>query len=500
MPDQKLDMHYWDDVPPMNSMLGSMIFVFGQVLDASELERSLKKLIGMDGWCRFGGDLRKEVCPSLFIRGYAYFSPLSQPTGEFYLLVPQYFNKYRPSVQFTEEHHNMLMKDHAIGSQFPKAGSHPSMHPGPEALRSLTVHKDSPRSMLRHLRKTNPLIHLHVVTFVDATVVSLLWPHVMCDCVGWATILKSWSSIVAGRGHNVPKFIGYDRDAMRNVGKSHMPAESVLARRLTGLAGLKAKVDRIGRSLWFLPDKKETRIFCLPAEFLQKIYGAAVSGIPNQFYLAEDDVITAWATKILCRRMSGSSRVVAICKFFDSRPLLPEVFSKDGVYVQNASFPYVTKIPAQAIFSSPISNIAKDIRVAFTEQARREQVLPLAALMREDIDAKKIGKIPLIDKLDAHPVVFINWNKANLWSAVDFTNAILPSSQVDDDDDAIRPEVLARPVHFHTDILGLHDLSPHEVFAMHGKDPKGNFWMSASLRRESMACFEAEFERIAKKK
>jgi hypothetical protein len=416
--------------------------------------------------------------------------------NSFFVSVPRHFERERPSVMFTEEHYSMPMKDHPVASQFPQAGSHPSIHPGPETFRSLAVHNESPKSVTGFLWKKNPFIHLHVVTFDDATLVSLLWPHVMCDCIGWAIILRSWAAIVAGRGHNVPKFNGYYRDAMERLGKTPQPKKSVLETRLATLAGVKAKGGRIIQSLSFVPHKMESRIFCLPAEFLQKTYGAAVSAVPHDFHLSEDDVITAWATQILCKRMPTSSRAMAICKFFDSRPLLPEVFSKHGVYVQNASFPYVARMTAASICSNPISNVAKEVRLAFHEQARRDQLLSLAELMRKDHIA---NKIPLLARLDAHPVIFINWNKANIWSTVDFTAATLPSGEAEDNGDTISPEVRARPVYFHSDLVGEHDLSQHEVFAMYGKDPKGNFWMSASLRRESMRCFEREFHKISSK-
>lgn len=414
----------------------------------------------------------------------------------FFLSVPRLFDEDRPAVKFTEEHYSMPMKEHPLACWLPKAGSHPSMHPGPEKFRCLAVHEESPKSVRGFLWKKIPCIHLHIVTFDDGTLVSLMWPHVMCDCMGWAIILKSWASIIAGRGHNVPTFNGFSQDAMGRLGKTRQPNKSVLETRLTGLAGLKAKGNRI-KEVFSASPKMESRIFCLPAEFLQKIYGAAVSAVAHDFHLSEDDVITAWASQILCKRMPTSSRLVAICKFFDSRPLLPEVFAKHGVYVQNASFPYVAKMTAESMCSSPISNVAKEIRLAYMEQARREQLLPLASLMYQDhLD----GKVPLLAKLDAHPVIFINWNKVNLWSTVDFTDAVLPSIEVEEEElDPISPDVRARPVYFHTDLVGENDLSHHEVFAMYGKDPKGNFWMSASLRRESMACFEREFHKLSSK-
>lgn len=64
--DQILDMHVWDNVRPLKSMLGSMTFVFDVVLNAPDLEKSLKKLIEMDGWNRLGAGLRASVCVLLF--------------------------------------------------------------------------------------------------------------------------------------------------------------------------------------------------------------------------------------------------------------------------------------------------------------------------------------------------------------------------------------------------------------------------------------------------
>jgi hypothetical protein len=68
MHDHMLDMHFWDGVRPLKSMLGSITLVFDVILNAPDLEKSLKKLIEMDGWNRLGAGLRAKVSILQFMR------------------------------------------------------------------------------------------------------------------------------------------------------------------------------------------------------------------------------------------------------------------------------------------------------------------------------------------------------------------------------------------------------------------------------------------------
>lgn len=56
---------------------------------------------------------------------------------------------------------------------------------------------------------------LHIVSFNDATLVTLHWLHVAFDALGFGALLDSWVLMVQGREHEVLPLHGYDYDPLK---------------------------------------------------------------------------------------------------------------------------------------------------------------------------------------------------------------------------------------------------------------------------------------------
>ena len=66
------------------------------------------------------------------------------------------------------------MKEHPIASQLPQATNRPSVQADPKDFTLLALGKGSPRTIEEYLYTDAPQLSLHIVSFTDATLVTLI--------------------------------------------------------------------------------------------------------------------------------------------------------------------------------------------------------------------------------------------------------------------------------------------------------------------------------------
>jgi hypothetical protein len=94
----------------------------------------------------------------------------------------------------------------------------------PTEFRPLTRSPYTPTTIDDFLYSDRPLLSLRIVSFEDATLVLLSWPHVFVDALGITALFKNWIAVLEGREEDVQPLQGYDTDPLATMGTK--PTES----------------------------------------------------------------------------------------------------------------------------------------------------------------------------------------------------------------------------------------------------------------------------------
>lgn len=385
---------------------------------------------------------------------------------------------------FTKEHHGFSLIDHPEASKLPQSTGKVTTFPGPRELTSLGLTPETPRNIDDLVFSGKPQFCLHVQTFTDGTLVSLVHSHITCDLVGLASIFEAWSLILAGKSEAVPPMVGYHEDVFAELLQSTKPTQRhVLADKI--LAGWRFRYWGI-RSLlesWWYPS--ESRTLCIPKRIMEAIVREARSHISGKAdatssslkpFISEGDVITALACRTLALYQGpGSTRDTAIIMAVDPRSRLKSVFRSDAAYVQNAPTNVFVFCRANKALELPLGQLALLVREAIVAQTTEEQ---LKATISLSVQTMKDNKLPVVfGSKDMSTQFMSNWTKGNLAERMDFSPAIVQ-------DAVSRPPLTKRghPLYFQASDPGHNTVSViSSVFVVVGKDYEGNTWYSNSM-------------------
>jgi hypothetical protein len=399
-------------------------------------------------------------------------------------------------VRYSHIKFDMSIEEHPLASKMPKRTDGPSLQPGSETFRSLGCRDGVPTHIQDYLYSDEPQVQLHIVSFTDATLVSLSWPHTMTDVMGRQAFIKAWNLVLAGKEDEVPTFLSLKTDPMADLGVTKPSTPWLFeSLQLKGLTMLYAAARYVLTTiLW---PTTETRMIFLPSKTVRALRQQALSHLPatdehnNQTFVSEGDVLTAWATRTTCQTMSPiSKRNVLILNVFDLRSRLPDLFRPGGVYVQNASFPCLTMLPARQLLQSPLGVFALYLRQSIVAQVGEGQVRALAWLLRESYDTT--NNAPFFGAPDSYPVFFTNWSKGKFFEIVDFRPAVVRPGE----GETRRMNLVGKPAYFHSQLLGKGFLTARNAFNILGKDAEGNYWMTGILHPQVWANFEKEMAKM----
>ncbi|KAJ6140512.1 hypothetical protein N7470_010308 [Penicillium chermesinum] len=158
---------------------------------------------------------------------------------------------------------------------------------------------------------------VHISSFHDATLIALVWPHVMMDALGGHALLSAWSSVLAGREDQVPKLVGARKDAHREVletSADDLGEEFELEkRRLKGRDLFKFSM----RFLWEMTTNSnyERRVIYMPRDTVlklkktvQKEIAEGAHGFGAKPFASEGDILTAWVARPWRQRSQSLDR------------------------------------------------------------------------------------------------------------------------------------------------------------------------------------------------
>lgn len=484
--DDTYPVHFYGQTGIIRDTISNYALRYNAVLDADKLRDSLVSLINTGEWRALGGRLRCNVhilAPALCISNLQ--TNTFQKNKELEIKVPREFTPARPAIRFSRVSFDSKIDLHPTTCRLPRTtGDIPSVHEGYTAFRGMTIPEDCRQDMQYYLGTDEPMIRLHVVSFADATLVSLIFPHALTDIMGFSGLLRAWSDVLAGQ--QAQDLLGMREDALDGVG---MVSEKVQAPHVLEHIQIKglSLVLFATRLFWDFITKRNvsSRTIYLPATFISRLrQNVKEEGAPDHVpFLSDSDLITAWGSRaLLASKGSGPAMIYNI---LDMRGRLSALSSTAGTYVQNLVVPMVVYLPELGPSLPTIGYLAQRNRQSITEQATDTQLQRLMRLSRKSYAST--GFVSVFGKWDAKGAKFSNWSRARLGEAADFSPAVVPTSV-----NAHSHEKICLPASY----WGTSTLEDklRDRFAVYGKDQEGNYWLQGVLRDETWKYIQREFD------
>lgn len=400
------------------------------------------------------------------------------------------------------------MSEHPLASRLPAPTTGGSLQAGSDQFEEFAAPADGPRCLSDFLARDVAQLGLHVVSFTDGTLVSLTFPHTMCDLLGLQAIVDNWVRVLSGRQNEVVPLLGAREDPLFEVGKGpvhgHEEPWALKDQVLGGFGWFRFIVTMIWDAIRL--GRSQQHMIYLPASSLQRLREVATSDLatagpnglvhdwhPQNAFLTDNDILTAWLTRMAAHGLPrNSTRTVTFLNFFELRGRLPAVFQppQKAVYIGNFIFACWAHLSARDAQTAPLGAVAGRYRASLAAQTTEGQIRGFLRVFRERTAAgRRIGTM----RPDSLMVSCSNWSKAKFFSAVDFSSAVERKGRM------ARPDHLSgRPVYYHgLNLRPLGSGKSRQVGAsagvnILGKDAAGNYWILAMLPPKSWPIIHQE--------
>jgi hypothetical protein len=475
--DDVYPVHTLDDTKTLRRLLLAWTICFNDALDAHKLRCALAKLLDIGDWRKVGGRLALKVKPSFRVPDEK-TDDLEQENGSLQIRVPRKFTADRPAFAYSHENCAMNMESHHMAGRLPKTDGTISIWPNPWEFFDLAARPGTPTSFKHLLVGDTPQMSLHITSFFDATLVSIVWPHTLMDMIGQQAFLHAWSLVLAGRESEVPRVLDAREDVLQAIADTptENPTEYKLrSRQLKGF-GLAKFVARYGREMLRGPTP-QTRTIFLPAKAMislrreaERTLASMASGEKDSKFISDGDILTAWTLRAVATSLSIPQRITAL-HAMNARFRLPALIDASGICLQNMLVPGYTYLsPTEA--AGPLGHIALRNRHHLLEQATEAQVL---ASLREQYKSGDFSK-RLYSPSDAVVVPYTNWTKARIFQAANFRPAILCNGE----NEQTRCNPPGTPVFHHAFPVKPSQTTRLMVVVL-GKDYGGNYWLTLTM-------------------
>ncbi|RHZ55803.1 uncharacterized protein CDV56_102415 [Aspergillus thermomutatus] len=479
--DTILPVPSWDDQRRMRDCCLHVTYRFDDVLDPEVLRRSLERLLQLDGWRTLGARLRKK------------------DDGKLEYHIPAQYDAKRPGFNYTVVKYPMGINEHPLAASFPQATGQPSLLGDPAVLSSVCLSADCPKRIEDWLYSDRPQLVIDVVSFGDATLLTVTFMHTLMDAMGLASFLKAWTAVMNGQEDQVPTFQQVGEDpAARFTDRTPADAYVNSAFLLTGLRMLVFVACYVFELIWHRGHNE--RVICIPGHYVDQMRNQALHELAEQNkeqpapFLSESDVLLAWWLKALIRALNPSpGRMVSILNVFDIRSTaLQESPSTNTAFITNAALVSITFLRSHQILREPVSFVASHIRRSLVQQRTLPQIEACFALHKAA--SEKHDHPPIFGEPTSLLVCCSNWHRGRFFE-VDFSSAVLtPGIALKD-----RVHPLGRPsCVIPTQHLG--GLALRNVGPIIGKDVAGNWWLSCTLRTSAWSGIEQELNALAGRK
>lgn len=181
--DTIIPVHYWDDTALCRSAILYDLMRFDNVLDVEKLKLSLEKLLNREGWRKLGARVRLNVVITPSISPYSPCTYIDQEDGKLEYHIPACSNQGRIPFSFHHEALNLDINDHPQASRLraPSTSVTPHILCHEVDVVDLMRRPGDPEALEDYLDSDLPLLGIRIITFHDATLITISWPHIVLD-------------------------------------------------------------------------------------------------------------------------------------------------------------------------------------------------------------------------------------------------------------------------------------------------------------------------------
>jgi hypothetical protein len=329
-----------------------------------------------------------------------------------------------------------------------------------------------------------PPLSLHVVSFTDATMVTLAWPHTLMDATGLSILVRNWGLVLAEREEEVGPLMGAHHDILHDAAGTEAAKEEEDRRDRDRMGPLQMLVFALYLLWSMLWDRIEPRLLYMPKEVMQKLRERSMAEIEehggkegSDCWISEGDTALALWTRALAQSQA-KPRPVIVLNYFEVRSRLPGIMTPQDNYIQNTMTP-CTETISSALSRGPLGLIAQRLRKALVEATTPPQVLAKLRTQRLAWDAG--GDImALHGPPSAVLLATTNWGKARLFHVADFGPAVVRTGRGTVDGERINPP--GTPCGFSTSMMRIGP-TVRNALSQIGKDQAGDFWFMGMFTR-----------------
>lgn len=224
---------------------------------------------------------------------------------------------------FSKEHFAMSLTNHPVASkipQLPQAQDRVVIQNGPYVLHGFGRPENAPMSIEDYLSTDRPLLHLHTITFTDATLVSYSLSHCSMDALAMQAFYTSWSLVLQGKEQEVPPNLSFQADFLKNVLDAARPSEPWILEQLQRRLLSKSLVD--GKPIPPPPvtqPSQDTRTMFIPASLVARLRLSIADTTDAPVSFSDGDVLLAWLVKTLCQALPDDDKDVIVANKVDLR-------------------------------------------------------------------------------------------------------------------------------------------------------------------------------------
>lgn len=421
-----------------------------------------------------------------------------QDTGKLEYHIPRKYTTERSGFAWTQEVLDQRISNHPVASQLPKASGikRPTLFPGSDIFHDFVTSSNHATIFSNWLETDIPALSIHIISFKDATLLTISWPHVLLDGLGRQSLLQAWTAVLNGREADVPPFLPLHVDPVHEISQNGTPTSHVLYNYL--LTGLWFALFVAGYMYeLFVHSAEATRMIYCPGPWVESMRLQAIADVraagndDANLFLSHGDVLLAWWVKVAVAAQGFSSgQPVNIMNVTNLRGLFPEELpeTEKAAYIGNAAFSTYTITTSGRLAATSVGELALRLRQDLQKQRTREQTRHLVAWQLES--KRQYGRTPLIGSWNQALMGWSNWHRGRFYD-MDFSGAVLrPGIPLEN-----RANKLGQP----STILAnghANGFSTRNIGPLIGRDANGDWWMQSNLRAGAWAHIEKQLERL----
>lgn len=372
----------------------------------------------------------------------------------------------------------------------------PALFPCSETFRDLVTHPDHASKFSDWADTDHPALSVHVVSFDDATLLTISWPHVFLDALGRQSLLQAWIAVLDGREEDVPAFVPFHIDPAHEIAKGGDPKKHVLYNCV--LKGIWFAMFVAGYLYELIVHYAESgRMICLPGPWVDSLRQQAMAEVRassdsgEDVFLSHGDVLLAWWAKVSVAALQlSSTQPINIMNAANIRGLFPDLLPDKGaaVYTTNAIMAASTLVSCDELANTSVGALALRLHQDLQKQRTPEQVRHLVAWQLEAHN--EYGRSPMSGPWNQILLSWSNWHRARFYD-VDFSAAVVkPGLPLESRNNKLGQPSFILP-NAHATGMNMRNAGP-----LVGKDANGDWWMQTYLRAGAWARVEEQFGRL----